>query len=517
MDERPFGMTPEPGPEGPWTPPTESGPPDSGPPAPRGRGLAPLAWFFILLAVVGQILLIPMLTAEEADPADGDPIGEVMLRLQGRYLVGAASVVQNGPLLYAQADAFNTGPVTLRQRFVVLAGELAGPASARAELDVLNDLIADEEGRTKDDEKPFRLDEDDRRVQEALDRLYPPTDEDDGEVVAAVDALTEADRQVLRERLGWFGDLALVPASSADQQARSAVLAPAQRTFAMLIGSAMAGGVGLVAGLAGLIVMLVLAFTGRLRSGVERGRGHHGAYAETFAIWLFAFVILQIAAGIVALAIPDFTMLCAFVAFMLSLVCLAWPVIRGIPWSDVRADIGLTAGRSPVGEPFLGLASYLMTLPILGAGVIVTYIFLIIDTMTAEAGPTFAPAGGPAHPIVAELGSGNALLVLQVLLVASVAAPIVEETMFRGVLYRHLRDASRRLGFAVSVILSTLVNAFVFAIIHPQGWVAVPALMGLAVGFTLAREWRGTLVPSMVMHAVSNGLVLTLLVVLVSS
>jgi membrane protease YdiL (CAAX protease family) len=131
-----------------------------------------------------------------------------------------------------------------------------------------------------------------------------------------------------------------------------------------------------------------------------------------------------------------------------------------------------------------------------------------VDQALAGPQPVFAPAGGPAHPIIAELGDGSALLIVQVLLLASVAAPIVEETIFRGVLYRHLRDASAGLGFVVSVLFSTLLAAFVFAVIHPQGWVAIPALMSLAVGFTLAREWRGTLIPSMVMHGVSNGLVL---------
>jgi membrane protease YdiL (CAAX protease family) len=53
----------------------------------------------------------------------------------------------------------------------------------------------------------------------------------------------------------------------------------------------------------------------------------------------------------------------------------------------------------------------------------------------------------------------------------------------------------------------------VFAVVHPQGLIAVPVLMGLALGFTLAREWRGSLVPGMVAHSLNNGLV-TLLILL---
>jgi membrane protease YdiL (CAAX protease family) len=63
-------------------------------------------------------------------------------------------------------------------------------------------------------------------------------------------------------------------------------------------------------------------------------------------------------------------------------------------------------------------------------------------------------------------------------------------------------------------VFSTVLTAFIFALIHPQGWVAIPALMGLAIGFTLAREWRGTLIPCLVMHGVSNGIVLGMVVLL---
>ena len=89
------------------------------------------------------------------------------------------------------------------------------------------------------------------------------------------------------------------------------------------------------------------------------------------------------------------------------------------------------------------------------------------------------------------------------------------KAQFRGVLYRHLRDASARLGLVVSIVLSILINTFVFAAIHPQGLVAIPALMSLACGMALVREWRGTLIPAMVIHGVSNGLIMgTLMIVL---
>jgi membrane protease YdiL (CAAX protease family) len=49
--------------------------------------------------------------------------------------------------------------------------------------------------------------------------------------------------------------------------------------------------------------------------------------------------------------------------------------------------------------------------------------------------------------------------------------------------------------------------SFVFAVIHPQGILGVPMLMTLALGFTVARELRGSLVGAMAAHGLNNGLV----------
>jgi membrane protease YdiL (CAAX protease family) len=79
--------------------------------------------------------------------------------------------------------------------------------------------------------------------------------------------------------------------------------------------------------------------------------------------------------------------------------------------------------------------------------------------------------------------------------------------MFRGVLYRHLREATSRWHGLLSFVLSAGVVSLVFAAIHPQGLLGIPPLMGLAFAFTLAREWRGTLLPAMVAHGINNGIV----------
>jgi membrane protease YdiL (CAAX protease family) len=155
----------------------------------------------------------------------------------------------------------------------------------------------------------------------------------------------------------------------------------------------------------------------------------------------------------------------------------------------------------------------MMGLPIVAIGVLMTYGLFLLDQMFQPPPPLFDPETGPAHPIVEQVINAGWTFRIQVLILAGIAAPIVEETMFRGVIYRHLRDGTRTLGAILSFGISAALNSFVFAIIHPQGWVAIPALMSLAIAFTIIREWRGTLIPAMIMHGIQNTLVFTLMLV----
>jgi membrane protease YdiL (CAAX protease family) len=239
-------------------------------------------------------------------------------------------------------------------------------------------------------------------------------------------------------------------------------------------------------------------------------------YAETFAIWLALFFLLSLAATFVPAGRSQLLMQGA--AMLASLSVLVWPVLRGVPWRQVRQDIGLTGGRWPVLEPVFGIGGYAMTMPLLGVAIII-----MAGIMAARGGPlgthpedNFGPIDQPSHPIVNVFALGNWWLWVQAAIVAAVLAPIVEETMFRGVLYRHLRELSDRLGFTVSVLLSGLTVSFVFGVIHPQGLIALPGLMALALGFALLREWRGALIPCMVAHGLNNGL-LTLMLILAAA
>src|SRR5690242_5602547 len=121
------------------------------------------------------------------------------MELQARYLVGAKSLL-NGPGkdLYEHAKALNNGPVDRRLRFVVLAGELAGPEEALTQLNELDAKLV----KAGVNETPEQV-----AVSDDLRRLYSDY------AARRLDApsVTKEQRQQIRHELGWFGELALAP------------------------------------------------------------------------------------------------------------------------------------------------------------------------------------------------------------------------------------------------------------------------------------------------------------------
>jgi len=114
----------------------------------------------------------------------------------------------------------------------------------------------------------------------------------------------------------------------------------------------------------------------------------------------------------------------------------------------------------------------------------------------------FAQAIGWVPPVRAELttvfGASGAGLVLSILMVV-VAAPVVEEMVFRGIVVRAL---GQKWGMWPAVLGS----AAIFALSHATAWALVPTLtLGVALGWL---AWtRESLWPAIALHALYNGVV----------
>src|SRR5262245_5725406 len=138
-------------------------PPPDEPPhrSPWPRVWVTLAWL-VVLGIVGWQVVGRHLVSRERGAADDNQLALLSMRMQARYLLGTDEVV-GVPGLYEQARALNTGPVAQRLRFVVLAGELAGPAEARRQLSRLDLILAQSKRTYTPDEAATRA---------LLDKLY---------------------------------------------------------------------------------------------------------------------------------------------------------------------------------------------------------------------------------------------------------------------------------------------------------------------------------------------------------
>ena len=500
--------------------PSEEPPPPPRPPQ-RTSGFVILIAWLVILAVV--VLIVRRQFVEEPPRAKeekpGLDLATNVFMIQSRALVAyldmVESLAQNQPnnpdvnpqevrtAIAKDLATQDTGTVEQRLGTVIMRGELLGPQAALESLETLHGLIKEKEHPLTDREQELLA---------LLNRLYSQAarqrgDKDKPAAQPAEPILTPDEQQVLHDRLGWYGDLAGTIDENAPPGLREGVLRSGQKSLVVL-GVVVAWFllVGLT-GLIGLGVMGIGLLVRGVRSRVTTGAGG-GVYAETFALWMVVF--LGMSWLVQHFAPPPVQFLLIILVFFSSLLTLAWPVLRGVPWQQVREDIGWTRGPAGFFEPFVGVGCYAMTLPLLVPGVCLLLVFAAIAAKMAEAAgvvpptDTFTSPELPSHPIVGELANGGWWLKIQVLFLGVIAAPIVEETMFRGVLYRHLREGSRGLGIFLSVLFSGTVASFLFAVIHPQGLIAVPVLMAMAFGFAFTREWRGSLISSMVAHCLVN-------------
>jgi membrane protease YdiL (CAAX protease family) len=473
------------------------------PAPPRRRGLALLSWFLIL----GMVVAIPAARTWFAPDEGHDGRSDIVLsilELQGKLMVGASEFAGKQPSGFGGIGELpddDQGTLEQRLRMAILTGDLGDFRKAKAQLDAL---------KAKVDASDVVQKEETLQTLDALQRLYG--DYNVGRF--NMPSVDERDRTTIRSNLGWFGKLALTPKESMNPEEREAIVQPARVMFgvSMIIFATLAlfGFAGSIA----LLIVLVCLLVGYLKRGVNPSGNEGGIYAETFALWMVLYVILLRSAAYVPF--PQAQWITTFCAQLLSLGALGWPVLRGIPWSRVRADIGLTWGRAGVLEPLLGPVGNILSLPLLAVALPAMFILQLVLRTThlglpvGAMGDDFSPVDIPAHPLIGSLKGASWWELAQILFVASVAAPIVEETFFRGVLYRQVREATRRWPYFLSFAASGLLVSFIFAAIHPQGLLGIPLLMALAGGFTIMREWRGSLISCIVAHGINNALVLAL-------
>ena len=112
-----------------------------------------------------------------------------------------------------------------------------------------------------------------------------------------------------------------------------------------------------------LLFILTYVLTGSSPSQFVATNNAHNAYVETFALWLIAFFGVQMLVGHLELLKTDAQRMIANPVFFFgSLIVLLWPILRGVPASEMFADIGWTPKKF-FRNTFLCVPAYAAWLP----------------------------------------------------------------------------------------------------------------------------------------------------------
>lgn len=405
---------------------------------------------------------------------------------------GDAASLREAAIKNQQRAALDTGSYEQRLCNAAIINEMEGPIAALNYLDELQQKVTDNQFERS--QRQIEMESSTRRLLES----YRGGDLDQ-------DILTDQEQNQLKDRLGFCGDLLLHPPGSDTDDRKQLALQSQTVTVVAVVGVVMAI-LFFLFGIVALLFILTYVLTGSSPSRFVATEVNHNVYVETFALWLVAFFGVQmLVQHLELLKTIDQRMIANPIFFFGSLIVLIWPVLRGVTVSQLLSDIGWKP-KYFFRNTLLTVPAYAAWLPAVLVGFFFVFVLMGIAPLPTTAGEFSVPSM-PGHPIQQVLANGNTLTWVTIIIAACIAAPIVEETMFRGVLYRHLRGLTMKHGLTISIIASAVLNGVIFASLHPQGILAVPLLTTLAIGFSLVREWRDSLWTSILMHAFNNSMV----------
>jgi membrane protease YdiL (CAAX protease family) len=326
---------------------------------------------------------------------------------------------------------------------------------------------------------------------------------------AVTEGVNDETREDLRLQMGWFADLLGVPGSP-DQAPAAGAIRSGASVLVMVLGVVVVGAFTAIFVGAGLLLFAVIRKNqGKLRLAFDPAARPSGVFLESFAIFLASMALGNLGGWMVHWSAQP------IVALSGLALSLAWPRLRGHGWRESRLALGWHRGRGWWREIGAGCVGYLVMLPMALIGVAVTAVLVSLVGALGSSGQTGAgvAAGGAVaepvtHPAVGWMLGGWEAKIL-VFLLAAVLAPLVEETFFRGAFFRSQRRA-------MGLMAAGLLNGLIFASLHPQGWMAIPALTAMGLGFACLREWRDSLIAPMVAHAINNGLLIGSLALVLS-
>lgn len=420
----------------------------------------------------------------------------------------------------ASAEAASLSPITVMQgRLAVLLGgqalEPADPLGTRPMARLAAAMVLARAGQRERGLEQIQLAQESKEDAPAANLVEAvraavqvwPIRDDDGVRSTAPNALTAEQWKALDAHMGWFATLARADLDGDPAAVKNVSDGLGWLMILLAIAAIWFVGVGL-AGMVLLVVLLSLAIVKRIRSGIETSPSMQVILGETFIAWMLTFLVIRVVSGWLfdrgepGAGAMWISMACTFA----SLAALLWARVRGVRWRPFAEAAGLRWHGGFFRFCWMSATSYACALPCMGIGVAVG---LALSSLMK--GRSFQDV---SHPVQEMLPGASGGMVVALFAIACVAAPVVEEIAFRGLLYGHVRQETARWPRFLSIVLAMLFSATIFAAIHPQGVLAVPALAGVSLGFCITREWSGSVYPGMVAHGVHNGILLALNLVL---
>ncbi|MDO4769062.1 MAG: type II CAAX endopeptidase family protein [Brachymonas sp.] len=223
-----------------------------------------------------------------------------------------------------------------------------------------------------------------------------------------------------------------------------------------------------------------------------------------FAWWYFALALLLLALGVVGLGFVEYVLsvwaehspwqhasvLLYAPLFIATALLTPWLASRRLEATDFPAPQGLLGWRMGV---------------VIGITITIQIVVNVFEVVVPG-------ARAASEEVALSLGLGESVIsdVALVLAVAMLAA-LGEEWLFRGLLFRSLRDGlARWLPLPVTSGIGMVASSALFAVVHVgDGQITQwPALFLMGVLLALAYEWTGSLLVPMLVHALNNTLAL---------
>lgn len=322
-------------------------------------------------------------------------------------------------------------------------------------------------------------------------------------------APSESEMVGLRERHGFFADLAVSRGKPSTDPVRAELESGGIQIILVALGAGGAALLGFFGAVAGVVVMVTQVTKKNFRFAFVRASGGGSTlFLEAFLLFLGGFAMLHIGFPLVLSAAGVLTPNAAPPAWLPAvtlllqwslLLTIFWPLARGVSWAQWKQATGWHTGKGLGREIGAALAGYAAMLPFL---VLVMALLAFYMMWKHGQDPNAAPPSNPVVEMVAGTGWAELLLMFGLM---TVWAPVVEETFFRGMLYRQLRG---RMG----VLAATVISALWFGLMHGySGFLLLPVIT-IGAGFALIREWRGSLLPTVIAHAIHNFMIGSLVI-----